>query len=268
GVVSPFFTMPSFVERLSGIQHVLDDSSYDLVLYNIAHPEQISRKLISLASQKRVDGLIILSLSFHEKDLQAFNPDLPLVVVDNDSIQHYPHNMIDNVAGGQLATNYLIERGHRAIGFLGDVRHDSFGFTSTYKRFQGFRMALAQAGLEYRDEWCKFGEYTEEIARQQALEILREPRRPTAIFAAIDTLAFGTLAAARDLGLRIPQDLAVIGFDDIKPASYVNLTTVRQPLFESGVWGAQKMLEWLTGKLDYRDWRVTLPLCIIERTTA
>jgi DNA-binding LacI/PurR family transcriptional regulator len=265
--VSPFFTFPSFVERLSGIQHALEETDYDLVLYSISRPEQIGRRLADLVSQRRVDGLIVLSLTIPEKDIQAMNPDFPIVVVDNDSIYHYPHNMVDNIAGGQLATSYLIERGHRSIGFLGDIRHDAFGFTSTYKRFQGFRIALAQTGLEYKEEWCKFGEYTEEVAREHALEILHTPRRPTAIFVSDDTQAFGTMAAARILNLHVPNDLAVIGFDDIRQASYVNLTTVRQPLFESGVWGAKKMLEWLAGNLDYRDWRVTLPLEIVERTT-
>lgn len=270
GVVSPIFTLPSFIERLTGIQDVLDAANYDLVLYSIRYVDQFQRQLRTLAKQNRVDGLIIiLSMRFYEDEIRQISPTLPVVVIDNDTIEHYPHIMIDNYEGGRLATNYLIERGHRQIGFVGDVKSDAFGFTSTYKRYEGFRSALAAANLETNEDWCRFGDLSEEAARNSARTILTLPRRPTAIFAGYDTLAFGVLAAAQELGLRVPDDIAIMGFDDIQTANYLNLTTVRQNLGESGRLGARLILEWLrNGYVDENDWATKLPLEIIPRATA
>jgi DNA-binding LacI/PurR family transcriptional regulator len=268
GVVTPFFTYPSFVERLAGIQDVLDTSTYDLVLYSIRYPDQFQRQLRNLVSQSRVDGLIILSLPFDENEIFMINPSLPVVAVDNDVIERYPHIQINNVGGGMLAANYLIQHGHREIGFIGDLKNDAFGFTSAYQRSEGVQMALKAAQLENHEEWYLFGEHSQASARELASQILHLPYRPTALVAANDTLAFGILAAANDLGLHVPQDIAVIGFDDIRSAEYLNLTTIKQHLEYSGRLGAQLMLEWLkNGTLPYQRWETILPLEIVERAT-
>jgi DNA-binding LacI/PurR family transcriptional regulator len=189
-----------------------------------------------------------------------------MIVVDNEGGDHYPCLVIDNVAGGELAARYLIERGHRKIGFVGDRPDDEFGFTPSHLRFQGFQRVLTKAGLPCEDAWYRFGFHGRDVARQHTLEILAHPDRPTAIFAASDVQAFGVLAAARELDLHVPDHLAIIGFDDIEIAQYMHLTTVRQPLFESGKLGAQMMLDWLdrgTATIN----RQVMPLEIAERNT-
>ncbi len=268
GVVTAFFTFPSFVERLAGIQEVLEETDYELVLYSIRSPDQLQRQLRLLSTQNRVDGAIVLSLPFSEDEVRQAKPDLPLVVLDNPSIQHYPHTLIDNFRGGQMATEYLIAHGHRAIGFIGDPVKGFFGFTSTRERYQGFLHALAEAGLEAREAWHHFGGYTEQDARLEAQQVLSLEDRPTALFAATDKLAFGVLAAAAEMGLRVPDDLAVIGFDDIQNARHMQLTTVHQPLAESGRLGAQLLLDWLSdGPPPTEQWELELPLRIVERAT-
>lgn len=267
GVATPFFTFPSFVDRLSGIQDVLNESDYDLILYSVSSLSQFEWQLNTLIGQSRVDGLIVLSIRFSEAQVQAINPEFPIVVVDNDRVQHYPNISIDDIAGGELATNYLIERGHQSIGFIGD-RISTFGFAPSRRRFIGFKRALRKADLPLNLDWVWCGEHSSEAARQAAREILQLPDRPTAIFATIDTLGFGVLAAAQDLGLQVPGDVAVIGFDDIQAASYVGLTTVNQHLSESGQLGASRMLEWLTqGTLATENWYTQLDLEIVERAT-
>ncbi|MCD4684937.1 MAG: LacI family transcriptional regulator [Anaerolineae bacterium] len=269
GVVSPFFTFPSFVERLAGIQDVLDDSPYDLVLYSVRGPDRLHHQLRSILSQKRVDGLIVLSLRLDEDEVRRMAPDMPVVVVDNNDIVHYPHVMIDNFAGGLMATRYLIGRGHTAIGFIGDPVDNPFGFQSTIWRFEGFKAALEEANLPLHEGWIRFGKYDEDSAHENAQQILTQPTRPTALFVAIDTLALGAMAAIYDLGLRVPDDVAIIGFDDIQAASYIGLTTVRQQLTESGRWSAQRMLDWLReGELDAEAKAYKLPLEIVVRSTA
>lgn len=268
GVVTPFFTYPSFVERLSGIQEVLDHSEYDLVLYSIRSQAQLQDRLRFLVGQRRADGLIVLSLRFDDEDLRLLNPDLPLIAVDNDTVQRYPRIVIDNEDGGRLATEYLIAHGHRAIGFIGEVIDSAFGFTPTRHRMHGFREALAAAGLAYHAAWCRLVSLDQESARQAAREILSQNERPTAFFVAMDMLAFGVLAAAEDMGLRVPDDVAVMGFDDIQAARYLHLTTVRQHLIESGRLASQHMLDWLSaGHLGQENQQIKLPLEIVERAT-
>src|SRR5690606_20013038 len=212
---------------------------------------------------------IVLSLPFDEEGIHRLNPAMPIVVVDSDHVTHYPHILIDNVRGGALATEYLIRAGHTRIGFIGDRIDNLFGFTSTLRRFEGFRNTLEEAGLALNMDWCRFPEHGEEPARQAALEILCQPERPTAIFAAIDTLAFGVLEAASNLGLRVPDDLAVIGFDDVQAAKYAKLTTIRQHLLDSGELGARLLLQWLQGEPVPKDaWRTSMPLEIVKRATA
>ncbi|HML20579.1 MAG TPA: LacI family DNA-binding transcriptional regulator [Aggregatilinea sp.] len=269
GVVSPFFTFPSFVERLAGIQDVLDGTDYDLTLYSIRSTAQLRRRLGALMLQNRVDGLFILALPISEDETFSANPALPIVVVDDTvHVRRYPHLLIDNVRGGQMATEYLLQHGHTRLGFLGDRVDESFGFTSAQDRFKGFQNTLEAAGLPVNMNWCQFCLHGEDYARDAARDILIQPDRPTAIFAAIDTLAFGVLDAASDLGLRVPEDLAVIGFDDIQAAGFAKLTTVRQHLFQSGQRSAELMLDWLrTGHVPSENWSTVMPLEIVERST-
>ncbi len=276
GVITPFLTYPSFVERLAGIQDVLDHHDYDLVLYSIRHPQQTQRKLRDIAAQVAVDGLIVLSFllqTFTYEELRRMNLKLPLIAVDHDPEDYYPHIFIDNVAGGRMATEYLIRKGHRKIGFVGHVIESAFeneaGFTSSERRFEGMKQALRQAGLPVNDQWFRFGAPNEYSASEQAIHILSLADRPTAIFAAYDTLAFGVQAAIGKLGMKCPDDVAVIGFDDVKAASYMRLTTVNQQLFHSGELGAQYILERLkTGSFKPDHWHVELALTVVERITA
>ncbi len=268
GVISPLFTRPAFVERLAGIQTVLDASEYELVLYSIRSREQLEHRLRLLVGQNRVDGLITISVHFDEQAVLVARPALPVLTIDDERIEAYPAIVIDNVAGGVLATEYLLGKGHQYLGFIGDESNATFGFISTERRFEGFKNALMQAGMTPNDTWHRFGPHSREVAYQHASEILSLSERPTAIVAASDTQAFGVLAAARDLGLRVPYDVAVIGFDDIEPASYMNLTTVRANMHMSGKLAARYLLNWLTnGRPPQDQWQTTLPLEVIERKT-
>jgi DNA-binding LacI/PurR family transcriptional regulator len=265
GVLTPFFTKPSYVQRLSGIQAALHQSNYDLVLYSIETAEQLHRRLPQLFSQRRIDGLLSISLHIdaYLSDLKA----LPIVSID-DSLSTISHTVrIDNRNGGLLATQFLIEHGHQQIGFVGDLLEYEFGFPTTRDRFEGYCQALETKALSVNTKWHSFGDHSEAVAREQALEILQQNHRPTAIFASADTKALGVLAAARELNLRVPQDIAVIGFDDITVARYAGLTTVNQSLYDSGFIGAQKMLTLLGGQPDDHPQHVDLPLKIIKRHT-
>ena len=153
-----------------------------------------------------------------------------------------PRVVGDDAAGGALAARHLLELGHTAIGFVGDALHDPFGFTSSHDREQGLTDELAHAGISIPDRWIGHGAHGRYEARDLARQMLTADQRPTAIFTASDTQALGVIAAARELGLHVPDDLSVIGYDDVEAADYVGLTTVRQQLFESGRRGAEVLL--------------------------
>jgi DNA-binding LacI/PurR family transcriptional regulator len=177
-----------------------------------------------------------------------------------------PHVAIDDVAGGAMAARHLLESGHERIAFVGDVEENAFGFASSERRLEGFRDELHRHGLGLPSAYIKRGPFGRATASRLARQLLSLKRRPTAIFAASDVQAFGVLDAAARAGRAVPDDLSVIGFDDIELAAAIGLTTVRQPLRESGRAGAALLL----GALDGGDvgMPVGLPdLAVVKRRT-
>jgi DNA-binding LacI/PurR family transcriptional regulator len=266
GVLTPFLTNPSPIERVRGIVTALGDSPYDLALFDIESAGRERRAFRLLADRHRTDGLLIVSLVPPPGEVTRLqNVGIATVLVDarHDTL---PSVVIDDVEGGMLATRYLLELGHRRIAFIGDKPADEFRFDSSRDRTVGYERALADAGVPLRPEYVREGTQSRHIARNIAEELLHLPERPTAIFAASDTQALGVLEAARGLNIRVPEELSVIGFDDIEISSYVGLTTVRQPLFESGRRGAELLLGALAGTPP--PVRVeTLPLELVVRGT-
>jgi DNA-binding LacI/PurR family transcriptional regulator len=247
GVVAPFFTSPSVVERLRGIDDVIGDSAYDLTLFNIETLQQRREALRRFARRSRVDGVIVISLPLTASEVRGLGRDgLPAVCVDVPD-SPLPHVAIDDVEGGSIATRHLLEAGHERIGFIGDVKDVAFGFASSERRLRGFEAALHEAGVTLPAGYVKRGPFGRESAGRLARQLLALRRRPTAVFAASDVQAFGVLDAAARAGLAVPEDLSVIGFDDIELAAAIGLTTVRQPLRESGQLGARLLLAALDG---------------------
>ncbi len=128
--------------------------------------------------------------------------------------------------------------------------------------------ALAENDLPHVGDWCKFGTQSHESGYRLALDLLKQDDRPTALVASSDTIAFGVMEAAHSLRLRIPQDIAVIGFDDIPAARFTQLTSVRQELFYSGQLAAQKLIHWIEEKkMPTQDFQTYLPLKVMRRKT-
>jgi LacI family transcriptional regulator len=266
GVVVPFFTHASAVERLRGVVAALDTSRYDLVLFNVESPVHRDQHLASITGRDRADGLLIMSLPIPGRDLDRLTAaGVPIVLVDARG-KGVPAVVTDDVAGGRLATRHLVDLGHRSIGFIGDDPKNSFGFTSSAQREHGYAVVLAEAGIPHRAELVRHGAHERGLAERLATELLAEPDPPTAIFASSDVQATGVLAAAAALGIRVPDDLSVIGFDDIELAGYVGLTTVHQPLFESGELGARLLLDAVSGELPPAVEHV-IPIELVERVT-
>ncbi len=269
-VVTWSLTRPQAVERLRGVDAVLSDSDFDLVIYNVETAEKRDQYMRSLPLAKRTDGMLLISLPPRPEDVARLaSGAVPVVVVDVHSaaLSGLPRVMGDDVAGGELAARHLLELGHRQIGYIGDEFENPFGFTSSRDRFAGYERALATAGLAARPEWVALGAHGRYEARELACRLLSGPNRPTAIFAASDTQALGVVAAAHEMGLDIPGDLSIVGYDDIEAAEYVGLTTIRQRLFESGRLGAQLLLKEIEQRSD-TPISADLPPALVVRATS
>ena len=245
GVVVPFFTTHSVIERVRGVVSRLgrhERAGYDLLLFDVEAPEQRADAMRDLARRNRVAGLLIVSLPVFDSEVEALAHDeLPAVLLD---VSHpgLPRVVIDNVAGGALAAGHLLGKGHRRIGFVGDHPTNAYGFTSSEDRRSGFHAELARAGCELDPALERFAPHGRDEARRSALALLRLPEPPSAIFAASDVQAIGVLRACQEVGARVPEDVAVLGFDDVDLAEMVGLTTIRQPLREGGALAVDLLL--------------------------
>jgi LacI family transcriptional regulator, galactose operon repressor len=243
GVVAPFLTQPSVVERLRGVARRVADADYRLLLFDVERPERLLDSVGSFAVHGRVDGLLVISLALPE-DFRAGH--VPTVLVDRRS-DAVPSVSIDDETGGRLATEHLLELGHTRIAFVGDVEENPYGFDSSALRRAGYEAALRDAGMTPDPALVRTGPHGRDHARALAHELLTSAAPPTAIFAACDNQALGVLEAAEAASVSVPGRLSVVGFDDLEVARYARLTTVAQPLEESGAHGVDLLLDALAG---------------------
>jgi DNA-binding LacI/PurR family transcriptional regulator len=262
GVIAPFFTQPSVIERLSGVSRALTSAGYELILFDVERPEQLSEFFNAGAVRGRIDGLLAISLApskLEARRLEAAR--VPLVLVDRGH-ERIPTITIDDEEGGRMAAEHLMALGHRRIAFLGDEEENPFGFDSSALRREGFEAALEAAGCSLAPELRVRRPHGRDIARDAAAELLALADPPTAIFATSDVQAIGVLKAARAAGVSVPERLSVLGFDDVEAAEYTGLTTIAQPLQESGALGAELLLRMMSGEaVEARR----LPLAIVDR---
>ena len=238
----PWFTNPSAVQRLRGIVEGLSGSRYDLMVFDIESEDRQRRAFELFDRGDRADGLLVVSTRPPEAEVDRLRAaGIPCVLIDAVH-PHFPSIAVDDVAGGEIATRHLLQLGHRRIALIGDPPPE-FRFEWSRDRTRGYERALAAAGIDVRPEYVREGTRLPHVARAVARELLSMPDRPTAIFAASDTQALGVLEAARASGIPVPEQLSVVGFDDIEVAGYVGLTTVRQPLEESGRRGARLLMD-------------------------
>jgi DNA-binding LacI/PurR family transcriptional regulator len=213
--------------------------------------------------------VIVVSLRLSRQWLASFRrAGVPLVAIDV-ALAGVPHTVIDNIAGGRLATEHLLSLGHRRIGFVGDTRRQADdtdpGFTS-HQRLRGYRESLQKADIGYDAQLVRRGPHGAANAEALAARLLSLPAPPSAVFATSDTQAMGVLAAADRAGRPVPGELSVIGFDDIESARLLGLSTVRQPLEDSGTEAARRLCALLRGE-PIGPLRQQLPLEVVHRSS-
>lgn len=261
-------TSASALQRLRGILDVAAASGFDVILHNVSSVDDYRDQVRDLLRPDRCAGGLLVSIRPEDEDVAALAENrVPVVIIDG-RLPGLPSLYIDDELGGRMATEHLITLGHRRIAFVGEWE-DPIGFRPTSKRCNGYRQAMAEAGLKIPDGFIKSGspEHTVTVAAANELLDLDEP--PTAVVASADSHAMVVSQAARARGVRVPEDISVIGFDDLEIAEYLGLSTIRQPLYDSGVRGAQMLVDRLqaeTGAVDQIE--MTLELVVRTSTAA
>ena len=268
GVLTPYFTAASFVQRLRGVAAALSRAKYELMIYTVDSVEHLRGYIASIPISRNVDGLIIMSLTIEDKDARRLHDNGIETVLIESCHPQLNCICIDDVRGGMLAARHLIEKGHTRIGFLGDIEPaERYAIRPVKSRLLGFKRALEEAGLSLPRSYVMQAPYSRAGAEQAAQALLNLPRRPTAIFAASDIQAVSIMKVARRFDVKIPEDLAIVGFDDIDLAEVMDLTTICQNLDESGRLAAEILVSRIAE--PNRSLRhVDLPLTLIERHTA
>ncbi len=268
GVLESFITAPAFVDRLRGIQDVVEgQSDFDLMLFSCRTLDRYEPMLRRIADQRSVEALFVVDLKLSDEQAKLLARANIAVVSLSGVRGSIPYVGTDDRRGGYLATNHLLNLGHLRIGYVGDSFLDPFGFTTSRDRYDGYLDALAEAEVRPVESWVAFGKHEKATAVNLATHVLSQPDRPTALFAMADLQALGCLAAAQNLGLRVPEDVSVIGFDDIDVSAHVGLTTVRQHLAESGRVAARYLLSVVNGEPPHSTALPDVEV-IVRRTTA
>jgi LacI family transcriptional regulator len=260
GLVVSNITNPFYPEVIEAIVATAAQEEYNVVLCNAQENWELQSAHLELLIEHQVDGAILTS-SLLDSELRLAKMALdriPLVMVNRtvnglsvDSVH------LDNTEAGRIVARHLAKLGHRCFGFVGGRQETS---TDT-QRLGGFRQALTELGLELPPEHVVHGAFTYESGYASARHFIALSDRPSALFCANDVIALGVMDAVYDAGLRIPQDVAIVGVDDVAAASLrpLGLTTVRQPAAEMGRRAVQLLLERL------RDGRQGEPLEIVLR---
>jgi len=265
GVITPFFTVLSFVQRLRGIAEALVDTPYDFTIYPVDSLSRLEGYYTTLPFSRRLDGLIVIALPIDDSSAKRLRQSqFPTVFIEN-RVPGFSSIEIDNWYGGRLAAEYLISKGHTRCAYIGDAVLPEYSLRPEDERLDGYRQTLIQHGLSFPDEYVKLTTFPpEKDSEIQGLFGTETP--PTAIFAASDNLAMRVLKIAREKNFQIPEELALIGFDDIDFTEYLELTTISQSLDDSGKVAAEQLIAQISDPSRPVQ-NINLQLKIVERGT-
>ncbi|EII3115883.1 substrate-binding domain-containing protein [Vibrio parahaemolyticus] len=247
GMLVTTSTNPFFGEVVKGVERSCYHKGYSLILCNTEGDNERMRQSINTLLQKRVDGLILMCSSLEGERIDVFEryPDIPVVVMDWGPMLFTSDKIQDNsLRGGYLAAKYLIDCGHTEIGCITGplIKHQA------QMRYEGYKRAMNEAGLEFNANWIIESDFECEGGYQAFKKMAERGTLPSSIFVSNDMMAMGVINAANELGIKVPDDLSIIGYDDIHIAKFMSpsLTTIHQPKYRLG----QAAVETLVRRLD------------------
>ncbi|EJI1425580.1 TPA: substrate-binding domain-containing protein [Vibrio parahaemolyticus] len=247
GMLVTTSTNPFFGEVVKGVERSCYHKGYSLILCNTEGDNERMRQSINTLLQKRVDGLILMCSSLEGERIDVFEryPDIPVVVMDWGPMLFTSDKIQDNsLRGGYLAAKYLIDCGHTEIGCITGplIKHQA------QMRYEGYKRAMNEAGLEFNANWIIESDFECEGGYQAFKKMAERGTLPSSIFVSNDMMAMGVINAANELSIKVPDDLSIIGYDDIHIAKFMSpsLTTIHQPKYRLG----QAAVETLVRRLD------------------
>jgi len=256
-------TNPFYSEIIGGIESKLRESGYHMLLSGVDK----GKSYLDTSVQRNLDGAIIMGIyqeQFYDELKQA---QIPIVLIDSYISDNYFYRVgIDDEYGGYLATKYLIEHGHRDIALVtGSIKKDGV----IEKRFLGYKRALREEGIFYNPDYVFEGWVSYEYGYIAGKTIAQKYKNVSAVFACADLMALGAIRSLTENGLNIPEDISVIGFDNISVLKYSlpPLTTVGQDIVAKGIKAAEVLIDLIEGREHSESKEKTLPLRIVERET-
>lgn len=266
GVVAPFFTQPSFMERLRGISAVLSAEHYELVVYSIDTMEDLVNYVQMLVNTQRLDGLILLCVQLPADVLDLLRgASFPVCFVENE-YEDFDCVVVHNLQGGQKAAQFLCEKGCKKPGFIGEKSMLEYAVNATEERLRGFKFYCANNGIVIPENHIWLGEFSEGSLDEGITKFLEQEDLPDGIFCSSDVIAARLIRIALTKGISVPRQIRVIGFDNIDIAEYIGLTSVNQNLEESGRMAARLILMRIKDR-ERGSVVMKVPLSVIERET-
>jgi LacI family transcriptional regulator len=266
GMLIPDITNPFFPEIIKGAETAASEKGLSLILCNTDENSAKEKDLVRFLIDRRVDGILLFSSRLEDETLvEVEKSGIPFVLVNRGSRSNSgPHVVVDNSQGAQLAVQHLIRLGHRRIAHISGFLYTETGL----ERFEGYRKSLNAAGLPFVSEYMVEAGFAEQKGYTAMQKLLSVSKPPTAVFAANDLMAMGAMTAVIEKGLRIPEDLSIVGFDDIWVARRItpSLTTIRIPLNEMGYLAVQMIADKIKKNTLINE-RVILPPELVIRSS-
>lgn len=249
---------------LAGVEGVLVDEDYDLLLSiaDRSHPSAVVDRVRALS--QRVDGLLLLDVHLEEEEVEAIEHLAGVVVTAGSRTDRFDSVLIDDFDAAAQVARHLARLGHRRIAMVDGAPDVAIRHAAPFERARGFRSGLAESGIEVME--TAYGEFTMRGGIDAGMHLLSARETPTAVFAFSDEMAFGVLKAARLLGVRVPEDLSVVGFGDHDLADLLDLTTVRQDVVALGANAARRVLDRM--RMSGAPIHETVPTTVVVRASS
>lgn len=265
-ILVPNYTNPYYSRVLSGISDAANQFKYSPLIVNTRDASMMEEKdILEHYQSSRADGMILLACNRDDTWINKYARDIPILqcseYVDDSSI---PHISVDNYAASYDMVSEIIKRGHSRIAMISSKNH----YMSTKLRREGYLKALADAGITPREDYIGYGDedYSLESGKLAAAKLMALEERPTAVFCVSDVLALGAVAKAQEMGIRVPDELSVAGFDDVDYTTIFHpyITTVKVPCYELG-FKAMELLIQKINKHEPKKAEVYMPHTLIMR---
>lgn len=265
-VLAPFFTQPSFMQRLRGVTEVLASEHYELIIYSISTTEDLNNYISSLVVQNRVDGLILFCVQLNEQMQDMLREaGFPVCFVEQ-VYDDFDCIVIDNKKGGKTAAEYFYNMGCRNPGFIGEKSYLDYSVPATEDRLSGYKKFFASKGIELLPQNIWLGAFAEDKLDDGINEFLSQAENLDCVFCSSDLIATRFFYLARLRGIKCPEKVKILGFDDIDISQYVGLSSIDQHLEESGRQAARQILERIKNPQKSAI-SIKLPLHVVERNT-